>query len=364
MTCISVYACKAFIDSLNARDPAHIYRIPDEDEWTYAYRAGTGMAFFWGDDSVEAIGSYAWFDSTSGGALHPVAQLEPNPWGLYDIAGNVMEWCCELNGNVRVVTIEWSGLPQWQTWLFGGAWSYPSRYCRYYGSALAYLDYEGAETGLRLVREPAPVPYDYRTEHRWAVFVEPALSIGGISHTFSEDDIEQFGYDVGSSCEQDGAYLRLGVGKHFGRFAAFGYGEAGYIGPGSLFDNHGPWILPEVLLRMHEFSGGVELRYLIARARFSYGTYLGEADVDLDTVGPMPSGSWTTDILDGTGYQIAAGVCVPVPGKENWAIGLEWSQHFIDLRLGRSSTGAEPLMHEVNQYEVRFFADYRLPFEI
>jgi formylglycine-generating enzyme len=67
------------------------YRLPTEAEFEYALRAGTTTLCFWGNDST-AGGNYAWCGTNSGTSTHPVATKLPNPWGLYDIAGNVEEW--------------------------------------------------------------------------------------------------------------------------------------------------------------------------------------------------------------------------------------------------------------------------------
>lgn len=61
-----------------------------EAEWEYAARAGADTKWFFGD-SPSAYGDYAWFKDNSGGKSHPVGQKKPNPWGLYDIYGNVCE---------------------------------------------------------------------------------------------------------------------------------------------------------------------------------------------------------------------------------------------------------------------------------
>jgi sulfatase modifying factor 1 len=67
-------------------------RLPSEAEWEYACRAGTATKWFFGDDPA-ALVDYAWYKPNSQGITYPGAQKKPNPWGLYDLYGNVLEWC-------------------------------------------------------------------------------------------------------------------------------------------------------------------------------------------------------------------------------------------------------------------------------
>lgn len=84
------HSANKFCEWLSAQT-GQFYRLPTEAEWEYAARAGTTTTWSFGDDASK-IGDYAWYFENSDGKTQPVGKKKPNPWGLYDMYGNAVEW--------------------------------------------------------------------------------------------------------------------------------------------------------------------------------------------------------------------------------------------------------------------------------
>lgn len=143
-----------FVRRLNAREGGPKYRLPTEAEWEYAARAGTTTSYSFGENPGQ-LGEYAWFGENAGRTKHPVGQKKPNPWGLYDMHGNVWEWVQDWYGSYTAAAAVDPAGPASGTRRVnrGGSWNYGARDCR---SALRGGDAPGsrlAALGFRLLRE-------------------------------------------------------------------------------------------------------------------------------------------------------------------------------------------------------------------
>ena len=114
------------------------YTLPTEAQWEYACRAGTTTRFSYGNDTeYSQLGSYAWNKANSSNKTHPVAEKLPNGWGLYDMHGNVYEWCLDwyddyIGGSVSDPQGPQSGPTSTNSTRVnrGGGWFDAASYCR------------------------------------------------------------------------------------------------------------------------------------------------------------------------------------------------------------------------------------------
>lgn len=114
-----------FLAKLNERVPGLGARLPTEAEWEYAARAGDTKSRYGELDSI------AWYRANSKGETHPVAQQQPNAWGLYDILGNVWEWTSDIARGYSPSPVTDPSHDVGADRVFrGGAWDDGARYCR------------------------------------------------------------------------------------------------------------------------------------------------------------------------------------------------------------------------------------------
>jgi formylglycine-generating enzyme required for sulfatase activity len=132
------YAARQYTKWLS-RITGRDYRLPAEAEWEYAARAGTTTAYSFGDE-VDTLGDHAWFDENADFQTHPVGTKQPNPWGLYDMHGNVAEWTldeyqADAYEKLGSGPIDAAAAIRWPTKIYprvirGGSWLSSAAVCR------------------------------------------------------------------------------------------------------------------------------------------------------------------------------------------------------------------------------------------
>ena len=147
--------CQEFCRKLTQRlSDGRTVRLPSEAEWEYACRAGSPAAYSFGNDRSR-LGTYAWYEGNSDMKTHPVGRKRPNAWGLYDMHGNVWEWCADAyhhsydgaptDGKAR------TGSDMDCPVIRGGSWNDSPRSLRAAGRAWIWPDATDGNGGLRVV---------------------------------------------------------------------------------------------------------------------------------------------------------------------------------------------------------------------
>lgn len=134
------------------------FRLPTETEWEYLCRAGSMTEFFFGDDEKK-LPEYAWFESNSREKTHPVGLKKPNNWGIYDIVGNVWEWCEDVwksdyadfpaDASANLQNIE----KQHRRSTRGGSWAMNAFRCRSSYRSFDWNDTATEKLGFRVIME-------------------------------------------------------------------------------------------------------------------------------------------------------------------------------------------------------------------
>lgn len=137
---------------MSERDPKWNYRLPTDAEWEFMARAGTVTPYSFGND-VGDLKYYAYFSKNSRRRTHPVASKRANPWGLYDIHGNVWQWM----GNRSSESITGGENPTGPrngsfSVIRGGSWMDSSRELRSASRGMERIDFRGSYIGFRAVR--------------------------------------------------------------------------------------------------------------------------------------------------------------------------------------------------------------------
>jgi formylglycine-generating enzyme required for sulfatase activity len=143
-----------FITHLNQKENTTRYSLPTEAQWEYAARAGSQSTYCYGSDRSRLV-EFAWYAKNSAGATHPVGRLSSNDWGLYDMHGNVHEWCADWFDRDYYTAAPAadpagpdSGLTRA---LRGGDWGSEDWYCRCAIRSLSSPDRRSPRVGFRLL---------------------------------------------------------------------------------------------------------------------------------------------------------------------------------------------------------------------
>jgi formylglycine-generating enzyme required for sulfatase activity len=150
----AVEFCRKLSELPEEKSAGRVYRLPTEAEWEYACRAGSQTRYSFADNESQ-LGDYAWYLSNSDSRTHPVGEKKPNAFGLYDMHGNVYEWCQDWSATYAGDATDPQGSGSGSYRVFrGGSWFIDARYCR---AAYRYR-FEPADRDFYLGFRVAAVP--------------------------------------------------------------------------------------------------------------------------------------------------------------------------------------------------------------
>jgi len=180
----AVEFCKKLSELPEEKGAGRVYRLPTEAEWEYACRAGSKTAYSFGDNSRD-LGNYAWFGNNSGSkeldsaailkdtpqrymdilvsarcATHPVDEKKANAWGLYDMHGNVWEWCSDWYGAYPNGAVSDPVGPRKGSLrvLRGGCWIVEAALCQSAGRRCNFPSGSGSYYGFRVALSSSEIP--------------------------------------------------------------------------------------------------------------------------------------------------------------------------------------------------------------
>ncbi|MFM7930773.1 MAG: formylglycine-generating enzyme family protein, partial [Pirellula sp.] len=183
----AVEFCKKLSDLPEEKAAGRVYRLPSEAQWEYACRAGSKTAYSFGDNGRD-LGNYAWFGNNSGSkeldtaalaarlkdnlqeyldtlssagcATHPVGEKKANAWGLYDMHGNVWEWCSDWYGDYPkgAVSDPTGGREGSNRVSRGGGWDFVAAFCRSAGRDEGFPSIRHLTHGFRVALSPSGIP--------------------------------------------------------------------------------------------------------------------------------------------------------------------------------------------------------------
>ena len=156
----AVEFCKKLSELPEEKKAGRVYRLPTEAQWEYACRAGSKTAYSF-DDEEGLLPVYGWFIRNSSQRTHTVGLLEPNAWGLYDMHGNVWEWCSDWHEEYPKGAVSDPSGPREGSGRVsrGGGWGLVAAFCR--STSRNWYDpsfRDNRDNGFRVALSPSGIP--------------------------------------------------------------------------------------------------------------------------------------------------------------------------------------------------------------